>query len=572
MPPLRVLALALTACSPPPRPAPVGPGPSPFDAASALRFGETEPLPAAFRTARLGPPPPAETDLLSALGAELTGGVFDDSVGAAMVEALEDEPAEDVEAWGAGTFTLTELYGSGFGDEALCEDPHALFTFEEDGQEWELSLRLFGLLQLTSPLQALFMELSEGCAEAVTAASGDIDAAVAAGSCTEEEARGFFAEDGVCHECVQDASVDECLDSGECKDETPQVYKSRGEWFEWAEATVLACAPDIPMKLYLGARDIEDDGTIPEAWNQTDWPRVCFALRNESTGEVALSYVGDSDGYDDITDGYGDGVIGRIDYLRQAGASGTPHAQRVTYNRRLRFADGTVTEQMILSFGGTGQISAPIFMEDGDGDGDIDDDDWGHGYGGWGWSPVELRPDGTDPTDIDDTYARDWLAGVATKMATTRDGVPINDMTRSRCEAWVGPHDDGSYTCVEKGGPKLGYFMDNHVFWYNRAHTMIDVRPMITLGSTGLPDELMPGGFAPHIAGSDTLANPDWDDCTWPHRLVPDHIRTEDVPLTWSGHASLDADTYYFGKDPDQDIRMVLATTQERGYCPPEEE
>ncbi len=563
------LGLALMGCTPPVAQAPIGPGPSPFDAARALLSAERAPMPEAFRRAPPGPPPPPapEADLLSALGGELTGGILDDRYGAAIVEALEDEPPEDVEAYGAGTFTVTELMGEG-----LCEEPHALFTFEEDGQAWELSLRLFGLLQLTTPLTAMFMELSEGCAAAVTEAEGDVDAAVAAGACTAEEAQGFFAPESACRECVADASVEDCLDLGECREETPQVYEQGGEWYEWAEATALACAPDLPIKLYMGARDIEDDGTIPPAWNQTDWPRVCFAVRDEDSGEVGLSFVGDSDGYDDITDGYGDGVLGRIEYLREEGSDGTPHSQRVTYNRRLKFADGTMTEQMILSFGGTGQISAPLIQLDADGDGDIDDDDWGYGYGGWGWGPLELRPDGTDPNDVNDTYARDWIAGVVTKMATTRDGVPINDMTYSRCLSWAGPHDDGSWTCIENGGPKLGYFMDNAIFWYNRAQTMIDVRPLITLGSTGLPDPLMPGGFTPHMAGTDALANPDWDDCTWPHRLVPDHIRSEDAPSTWTGQASLDADTYKFGKDPDQDIRMVLATTQERGFCPPEVE
>lgn len=574
MTPLRLLPLALAACTRPVAEAPVGPGSSPFDVGQALRSGGSIPMPDSFRRARPGsPPPPPDTDLLSALGADLSGGVLDDSVGTAMVDALASEPPDDVEAWGAGTFTLDELFSSDYtGGEGLCEDPHAFFEFEEDGEDWELRLHLFSLLQLTSPLTAMFMELSETCADGVDAAKGDIDAAVASGACTEEEAHGFFAEDGACWACVQDSSVDDCLDAGECKDETPQVYAYDGEWYEWATADVLACAPDVPAKLFMAARDIEDDGTIPPAWNQTDWPLICFGIRDETSGEVELNFVGDSDGYEDITDGYGDGIIARIDHLREAGSSDTPHQDRVAYARRLSFADGTTTDQLILSFGGTGQISAPIVYLDGDGDGDIDDDDWGYGYGGWGWGPLELRPDGTDPNDINDTYARDWLAGVATKMATTRNGVPINDMTRSRCEEWAGPHEDGSYTCIAKGGPKLGYFMDNHLFWYNRDHTLIDARPLITLGSTGLPDEDVPGGITPHIAGTAALANPDWDDCTWPHQFVPDHIRTEDVPGDFYGIASLDADTYKFGKDPDQDIRMVLATTQERGYCPSEVE
>ncbi len=571
---LALLGAGLCACAPPVAQAPLGGGPRPFDAASALRAGRSEPLPAAWAHAPLGPPPPTpEVDLLSALGASLSGVTLDEAYGAELVAALEDEAPEDVLAHGAGTFTLTELFGTGdFGGETgLCEDPHALYEFEEDGLDWEASLRLFGLLQLTEPPAAMFMSLSERCALGVDAAGGDPDAAVAAGECSEEEGQGFFPADGACRACVAEDTVEGCLDRGECKEETPQVYRYQGEWYAWAQATVLACAPDVTMKLYMAARSIADDGTIPESWNQTDWPWLCFGLRGEDSGEVERVCVADGDGYDDITDGYGDGVLGRIDYLREAGSDETPHPERVFYARSLAFTDGTRTAAMVLSFGGIGQISAPTVLTDHDEDGDLDDDDWGYGYGGWGMSPIALRPDGTDPTNVDHTYARDWLGGVVTKMATTRDGVPINNMNHSRCETWVGPHDDGSWTCTKNGEPEVGWYIDNHTFWFNRAATLIQAQPMMTLGSTGLPDPLVPGGFTPHLAGTADLANPDWDDCTWPHQFVPDHIRTEDIPLDWGGPTSLDAHTYKWGKDPDQDLRMVLATPQERGFCPEEE-
>lgn len=260
----------------------------------------------------------------------------------------------------------------------------------------------------------------------------------------------------------------------------------------------------------------------PPAWNQADWPRLCFAARDEATGEVTLSFVGDSDGWDDITDGYGDGVLGGIEHLREQGETGNDHSRRVTTHRRLRFADGTMTEPMVPSFGGTGQLSAPLITQDGD----IDSADGGHGYGGWGWSPVELRPDGTDPTDVHDTFARDWIPGVVTKLSTTRDGVPINDVNGGRCTEWVEPADDDSHPCVAKGPPTREIFTGNHVFWHNSRHTMLDVRPMITLGSTGIPDDLIPGGFTLHFADTAALANPNRDACSRPHPFVPDHIVT----------------------------------------------
>lgn len=538
----------------------------------ALRAGGAAPLSPAWTQARRGPPPPAPAaDPLASLGAELTGGRFDESRGLDMVEALTAFPSDEVEQWGAGVFTLTELYGNGDFDGAsgLCEDPHALFQFEDGGEEWEASLRMFGLLQLVEPVTAMWMTLTETCAAGVDAAGGDVDAAVDAGTCSEQEQHGFFPDDGDCAACVAEGqTVQACQDEGACLVEAPFTDSYGAGWYRWAETEVVACAPDIRMKLYFAANDMPDDGTVAGSWDHRAWRWLCFGIRDEVTGEVERSCVGDGDGTTELGDGYGDGVVTRVDWIRSPGSTDTPHAERVGWNRRLTFEDGTSTERFVLSYGGIGQISTPLITEDGNGDGVVDDLDWGFGYGGWGFNPLELRPDGTNPDDLDDTYARDWLAAVVLKMATTRDGVPINAMNHSRCLEWVGPHADGSYTCVENGTPALGWYEDNHVFWYNSGMTRVIVEPLMTIGSTGLPDELVPGGFTPLIAGTPGLAKPDWDDCTWPHSFVPDHIRTEDDPLDWGGVASLDAHTYKFGKDPDLDLRVVMAVTQARGFCP----
>lgn len=482
-----------------------------------LRVGASAPLPPALRVARRGPPPPTpEVDLLEALGPRLEGLVLDESLGGELTARLEEEDPDDVETWGAGTLTLTELYGieDFSGEEGLCEAPHASYSFEEDGLSWEARVELSGLITLLEPPATLYMDLSSTCAEAVDAAVGDVDAAVASGACTEGEQQAFFADDSACLACVQDgATVAGCQGEGACLEETVQVFRYLGRWYDLAGASVLACAPDQILRVFFASTDLPEDGTLPGSWNQTSWPWICFAVRAEGSGEVELICAADGDGYDDLTDGYGDGVIGRLDYLREEGEEGEPHAERVFYARSLSFTNGMETEHLLLSFGGIGQISAPTYMTDWDEDGDIDDDDWGGGYGGWGMSPLELRPDGTDPAEVDDTYARDWLGAVVTKMATTRDGVPINNMNDSRCEDWAGPHEDGSWTCTKNGRPELGWFVDNHTFWYNRSQTMVQVIPMMTLGSTGLPDDWMPGGFLPHIAGTAELANPDWDDC-----------------------------------------------------------
>lgn len=547
----------------------------PFDAAAALRGATWAPLSPGFDEATPRPPlaPPAgRSDPLAQLGASLTGGRFDSSLGADLLDALADQDPDEVAEYGAGVLTLTELYGEDFdGEGGVCEDPHALFTFTEAGQDWELDLHLFGFLQVMEPVVPLWMTLSPGCAAAVDTAAA-VDAAVDTGDCTAEEALGFFPSGGDCRACVEaGAQVADCVAVGACAEEVPLVADYLGQSYEWAETEVLACAPDVHAKLFLAAYDLGDDGSVPAAWDHTGWAWLCFVLRNERTGVIERSCIADGDGYDDLGDGVGEGVVARIQHLRPEGSSGAPHAERVAYARRLGFDDGRQTEEFLLSFGGIGQISAPLVATDCDGDGDVEDDDWGCGYGGWGMNPTALRPDGTDPDELDHTFARDWLGAVVTKMSTTRDGVPINNINHSRCAEWAGPHDDGSYTCTVNGSPTLGWFVDNHVFWYNRAQTRVLAEPMMTLGSTGLADPQVPGGVAVHLAGTAELALPTWDGCLWPDTFVADHIRTEDIPMDWGGVASLDAHTYRFGKDPDQDLRMVLATPQERGFCPPSE-
>jgi hypothetical protein len=549
--------------------APVSVVEPPFDAADALRRSHGAPLPRGLAQARRLLPPAPQADPMAALGAE-TWGRLDPDLGAAMLEALEDEPPEDVATYGAGTFTWEELFGSGYasGELGLCEDPYALLEFSEGGQDYEARADLYSFLALTGPPAALFMRLSETCTAAVDA-SGDIEAAVLSGECTLEEEHGFFPDGGECRSCVAErGEVSACLAEALCDEEVPQTGMYGAQWYEWAEAEVLACAPDIRAKVLFASRDLPDDGTVPGPWDHYGWKWLCFELR-QTTGLMGMNCLVREVVGEELGDAYGEGLLTRLDWIREAGSDELEHVDRMGYTRRLHLDDGTVLAHDVLSFGGTGQISTPFVPEDGNGDGAIDDADWGlAGHGGWGFNPRLLRPEGTNASDPDDTFARDWLAAVVLKTATTRAGVPINSMNYTRCEEWAGPHEDGSWTCVRNGAPKLPWFADNHVVWYDAAQTRITLSAMMTLGSTGLPDELVPGGFVPHIAGTASLANPFWDDCSWPHTFVPDHIRTEDMPHDWGGPASMDAHTYKFGKDPEQDLRVVLATPQARGFCP----
>jgi hypothetical protein len=210
----------------------------------------------------------------------------------------------------------------------------------------------------------------------------------------------------------------------------------------------------------------------------------------------------------------------------------------------------------------------PSVYTDGNGDGVVDGHDWNTGTGGLGLNPVQLRPDGSDPTSLDDVQARDWLGAVTLKTATTITGVPVNFMNHSRCLDWAGPASDGAYTCTANGWPTPGLQEDTEVFWYTRSKRQIIALPLPTLAATGLADPLVPGGFVPFVAGSEDLANPDWDACTWPHSFVPDHLRAEDDPFDFDASHSLDAATYRFGKEAEADIRIVLTTARPRSFCP----
>ena len=92
--------------------------------------------------------------------------------------------------------------------------------------------------------------------------------------------------------------------------------------------------------------------------------------------------------------------------------------------------------------------------------------------------------------------------------------------------------------------------------------------PISTIGSTGLPDPEVPGGIVPLIAGSQRLAEPEWEDCVWPNSFVADIEPYPDTPWDYEGPASLEGDGYRFGKDPNLDLRVVLNTTIPRHYCP----
>ena len=78
----------------------------------------------------------------------------------------------------------------------------------------------------------------------------------------------------------------------------------------------------------------------------------------------------------------------------------------------------------------------------------------------------------------------------------------------------------------------------------------------------------MPGGVAIHVAGSRSYeALQDW---TWPHAFEPDIIPFDLTPEdeTAAGDGVLWGQSYRFGKDPDQDYRMVMSANWRRFHRP----
>lgn len=270
-----------------------------------------------------------------------------------------------------------------------------------------------------------------------------------------------------------------------------------------------------------------------------------------------------------------EGMVGRVNYaMPHRGDDDEKIYKNVQYwVDEIDFDAGQVIDRFWGFSTGAGVFSMQPDEPDSNGNGvyDIEDENYGYGLGGWGIQPYDLRPDGTDPTDADDTWARDWVGAMAIKFSTTRDGIPISVANFNRCTEWETPAADGSSRCLSMDPPTYGWMNDVQNTWVDSSFTVAYPFPVTTLGSTGLPDPKIPGGVSALVAGTPTLADPDWDDCTWPDTFVPDRAPMEDTPADFGGVASMSGQTYRFGRDPDLDLRVILNTNQARDFCPAED-
>lgn len=319
------------------------------------------------------------------------------------------------------------------------------------------------------------------------------------------------------------------------------------------------------------------DGSMPRAFDHPGWAYICVPFWD--AGANGASFVcGSGDGGPALGDTLGEGVHGEVEYIREQGSdeSVQPWHGRLWYANKATVKRSTTEIKWFWDWNpGPGAVSAPVAQgadRNNNGVYDLGDGNWGFTLGatgyGFGLDPYALRPDGTDPTNPDHTFARDWVATEAIKGSTTRNGILIAVANHNRCGAWDAPLEDGTERCADVREPDAGWLNDGHNVTADSDFTQSYPTAIVTLASNGLPDPDVPGGWVTWEAGSPALADPDWDACEWPHSFVPDEMAISDMPDTYDTAAmSLSTMTYRFGQD-DDGIREVLSTNVARGYCP----
>lgn len=515
-----------------------------------------------------------ETSIMLQLASPLSDVSFVDDGGEAIEEALADFTRREIEFYGAGLLTSVQLFGDPF-HAPICTSPELRAELEDsEGETWLAALQLPQFQAFVGDLEALMSEISSECVEGVAAAGGDVADAVAARDCTEDEQHQFFEEGESCALCVAEngGDFDACVAEDLCAEEAPRVtWVMEGEekaWYQLVQGVAWACRPDWLALVYVLAK-VPPDGTLPESYDHEDWNYYCFPIYDPDSESVG--YVCDAGDGPHTGHALAEGINGRTLWMEdEAGNIGW--SRREYYTPLVEMDTGARLRWGWANSSNIGRLSKPFEVPDSNGDGVVDVHDEGYGYpgGSWGINPHALRPGGTDPTSLDDTYARDWLALLALKSATTMDGISILTYNHNRCGAWEGPDEAGRYRCTRPEPPSGDWLNDalNFGLPLEDGQVYDYPVPILTIGSTGLPDPAIPGGIIPLIAGSDRLAEPGWEDCVWDHSFVVDSIPYPDTPWDYEGPASLRGDTYKFGKDPDLDLRMVLNTNIARHYCP----
>lgn len=535
------------------------------------------------RLSEMEPPPPAASlvadhTVLDELGTAVTGAGFNEELGAGIVDALAAARADgrNTATYGVAALDYGTLYGDTF-HSPVCEAPQLTWSDRSTGDKWSITVGTKIYSVLVGEPEALYISLPNNCVAELLANGGDVQAAIDVGRCIDYDVEAFMPAGTDCRACVEEGGdFDGCVDAGECLAEAPATvavgYGAESRFYQQAFAYYLACAPDYTSSAILLGR-ITPDGTFARPFDREAWAGWCLPYWSEAYN--APDYTCTTGPPEDL---HGDslqiGVTGVVEGMRQPDDDTPYWRHSLYYTPRITTDSGWDLRYQWLWYEDLAALSAPVREPDTNGDGVVDVNDSYHNLpvgGGWGLNPLDLRPDGMDPDEVNDTFARDWLGAMALKTATTHSGIPITMTNHNRCadDAWEGPAEDGSYRCREMTAvPESGWLDDGVSAWYWEDQHQLITFPVATLASTGLPDPDIPGGIVPYVASSPTLANPDWDDCAWEHTFVPDRVPLNDIPGDWAGPSSLEGDSWRFGAHPDQDFRVVLSTNVARDYCP----
>lgn len=516
------------------------------------------------------------------IGGVVEGADVNDDIGEALDAYMDAQDPRKVAQLGVAMLTPLELFGDGT-EPGLCEEIEIDWDFTDGDTDLEGRLGLWTYSFFTSPIVPATWDFSKqtACRDALLAARGDVAAAIETGACNTGHELSFMKEGTDCRACVVEEEGDfaACVAADRCEDRQQAVdavlYRTWNDelvWFDVFQTSIAACAPGYTVLSYLYANE-KDDDTVPDAFDHSQWAHMCNPFWNEDYDQVVFYCSGETlpTYYDDEV--RIQGVLGATRYIREEGTDGAPWADRRYFAKEIDFRNGLSIYEGWAGNPGGGVVSGPPYYRDTNGDGvvGLGDENWGQGYIGLGLHPYTLRPDGTDASNLDDTFARDWVAAAVLKTSTHTNGVPVQFSNHNRCEEWE-DHGDVS-RCARMGDPDPGWLNDAANWWIDPEYERPYIHSLATLASTGLPDPAVPGGVVVGVASSSTFADADFEACDgYPHRFEPDLVQIPDVPDRYDVPASLTVETYRFGKEPPADmggdIRAIVNTNWVRFHCP----
>jgi hypothetical protein len=466
--------------------------------------------------------------------------------------AIDALPAER-RVHGLSGLSATELYGED--NDGVCQYPHVLFEVEEAGQTWEADVLVPPAMWLLDGPEVDRYELSPDCVDTL-AEQGNTDVVDPGGPCTAEDERAHFPPGSACRTCLDvDGDHPRCVEEAACPLIAPRQIQGysptqgRDTWTFALRARTVFCAPDILADVTILIDSLDASEGVPGPFTHDRFEAICVEAWSESQQAPGLFCTQSEAGGATIADV----LVGEVAHFAPEGADRGALFHRTAVFDALEVDGHTFTATWLYE-GTIGTISQPLTAPL-----------------AWGFAPYELRPDGTDAEDPEHLQARTWLAGLALKTASHRNQIPVIPFDHNRCleEAWA-ERDDGTFRCAEVGPWSTdGARDDGMLVWWDEAEGQVLSFPWVTLASSGLPDPSLPGGFLTHVLGSTTLADPDWEGCSWPETFEPDVMPLHDSAPAFGRdpYASMDGQTIRFDRAPG-DLRLGLSTLQRREFCP----